>query len=154
MMITAMIANKQPEPEEPKCTLIVCSPALIGQWERELELHAEPKTFKRINRHHSSTRYSGKGAIDDMEKADVILTTYSEVVRSYPKCPLPPEMKNNEEIENWWAQEWDDGRDLLHRVHFYRVVLDEAQAIKNHASQTSVACRGLMAKHRWAISGE
>ena len=28
----------------------------------------------------------------------------------------------------------------------------EAQVIKNHRSQTSIACRGLMAKHRWAIS--
>jgi SNF2 family DNA or RNA helicase len=31
--------------------------------------------------------------------------------------------------------------------------LDEAQAIKNHKSHTSIACRGLIATHRWAISG-
>ena len=29
----------------------------------------------------------------------------------------------------------------------------EAQTIKNHASQTSIACRALMAEHRWALSG-
>jgi len=29
----------------------------------------------------------------------------------------------------------------------------EAQAIKNHLSQTSIACRALMARFRWAISG-
>jgi len=32
-------------------------------------------------------------------------------------------------------------------------VLDEAQAIKNHKSLTSLACRALSAKHNWAISG-
>jgi SNF2 family DNA or RNA helicase len=31
--------------------------------------------------------------------------------------------------------------------------LDEAQAIKNYKSHTSVACRGLEARHRWALSG-
>ncbi|KAK3062188.1 hypothetical protein LTS18_004636, partial [Coniosporium uncinatum] len=33
------------------------------------------------------------------------------------------------------------------------VVLDEAQAIKNHKSATSRSCRQLDAKHRWALSG-
>jgi len=33
------------------------------------------------------------------------------------------------------------------------VVLDEASAIKNHKSHTSLACRALEAKHHWAISG-
>lgn len=32
-------------------------------------------------------------------------------------------------------------------------MLDEAQAIKNHLSRTSIACRALMADHRWALSG-
>lgn len=31
--------------------------------------------------------------------------------------------------------------------------MDEAQAIKNHLSRTSMACRALMAKHKWALSG-
>ena len=33
------------------------------------------------------------------------------------------------------------------------MVLDEAQAIKNRTSLTSMACRGLVVKHRWAMSG-
>ena len=33
MMIACMLANRQTDPEEPKCTLVVCSPALIGQCE-------------------------------------------------------------------------------------------------------------------------
>lgn len=42
---------------------------------------------------------------------------------------------------------------MLHRVCFYRIVLDEAQAIKTYNSQISIACRGLIGKHRWALTG-
>jgi len=36
---------------------------------------------------------------------------------------------------------------------FYRVILDEAHMIKNHMSRTSIACRALIGKLRWVISG-
>jgi SNF2 family DNA or RNA helicase len=53
----------------------------------------------------------------------------------------------------YWKDLWDNERGPLFRVKFLRVVLDEAAAIKNHLSQTSVACRSLEAFHYWAISG-
>ena len=153
MMIANIIANRPKHVNEPKCTLIVCSPALMTQWERELQTHGSDGIFKRMSRHHAHTRFSGPGAERDMENADVILTTYGEVVRSYPKCQVPKELKTAAEQEAWWLREWEENRDLLHRAVFYRIVLDEAQVIKNHASQTSIACRALMARHRWAMSG-
>ena len=152
-MIATMISNRQTDREMPRCTLIVCSPALMRQWELELESHAESDIFPRIMRHHAGAKVQGKGAEQDLEGADIVLTTYGEVVRSYPSCDLPKHLKTLTEKEEWWSKEWEEKRDLLHRAHFYRVVLDEAQVIKNHTSQTSIACRALMAKHRWAISG-
>lgn len=41
MMIACMLANRQTDPEEPKCTLIVCSPALIGQCESWRHTYAD-----------------------------------------------------------------------------------------------------------------
>jgi len=38
-------------------------------------------------------------------------------------------------------------------VPFYRVVLDEAQTIKNHESRTSKACRLVTAKYKWILTG-
>ena len=52
----------------------------------------------------------------------------------------------------WWDENYEGLRGVLHQVHWYRVVLDEAQAIKNRDTQTSIACRGLMAKYRWTVS--
>ncbi|CAH2036333.1 unnamed protein product [Thlaspi arvense] len=41
----------------------------------------------------------------------------------------------------------------LARVGWFRVVLDEAQTIKNHRTQVARACCGLRAKRRWCLSG-
>jgi len=43
--------------------------------------------------------------------------------------------------------------DLLREVHWGAIILDEAQAIKNPASQNSVTARGFIAKHRLALTG-
>ncbi|KAL9127399.1 MAG: hypothetical protein Q9217_003717 [Psora testacea] len=151
--IAAMLANRQTDPDLPTCTLVVCSPSLMSQWEHELEKHVDPTVFRRIVPHHGKSHYSGKGAEYEMEKADIILTTYGEVLRSYPKCLIPKDIREPEKKRLHWMSQWEKTRGLLHRAHFYRVVLDEAQAIKNHTSQTSIACRAVMARHRWAISG-
>lgn len=82
-----------------------------------------------------------------------LITPTSKVVKSYPKYKPPKEIVIPEMKEAWWTKAYEENRDLLHRIHFYRVVLDEAQAIKNHGSHTSKACRALMCKHRWALSG-
>ncbi|XP_020591599.1 helicase-like transcription factor CHR28 isoform X2 [Phalaenopsis equestris] len=41
----------------------------------------------------------------------------------------------------------------LARVRWFRVILDEAQTIKNHRTQVARACCGLRAKRRWCLSG-
>ncbi|KAJ6728636.1 TRANSCRIPTION TERMINATION FACTOR 2-RELATED [Salix koriyanagi] len=41
----------------------------------------------------------------------------------------------------------------LAKVAWFRVVLDEAQSIKNHRTQAARACWGLRAKRRWCLSG-
>ena len=153
-VITTMVAHRQRELDRPKCTLVVCAPALLHQWDAEIKKHSDyQKVLRRIVRHHGSNHFSGTDAESDMERADVILTTYGEVVKSYPHCLLPKDLEGEDEKHARWKLHWENSRGLLHRAFFYRVVLDEAHCIKNHNSQTSVACRALMARHRWAVSG-
>ncbi len=40
--------------------------------EAELELHVDTNVFKRVVRHHAHTKYSGKGAEVEMERADIM----------------------------------------------------------------------------------
>jgi SNF2 family DNA or RNA helicase len=60
----------------------------------------------------------------------------------------------SDEAENlWWREHFISNRGLLHQIHFHRLVLDEAQAIKNPKSAISRACRTLRATHRWLMTG-
>ncbi|KAF9623988.1 hypothetical protein IFM89_007686 [Coptis chinensis] len=45
------------------------------------------------------------------------------------------------------------GSGTLAKVGWLRVILDEAQTIKNHRTQVARACCGLRAKRRWCLSG-
>ena len=153
MTIACMISNSSMGSTS-RCTLIVCTPALITQWESEIRKHTESGVFPNVLKYHARefSRIYGD-AEDRVQKADVVITSYQEVLKSYPRFQPPKEMMLLKEKEAWWAQAYEKNRAILHRVHFHRIVLDEAQIIKNHLSQISVACRGLMGKHRWAISG-
>jgi SNF2 family DNA or RNA helicase len=154
MTIATILANP-PRPEDSKCTLIVCTPALLTQWMDELASHVESGFLPQVVRYQASTGKItfGKKCEYTLSNANVVLTTYQEVLRSYPKYNPPKNLVTDEEKKAWWKTVHEGKRDLLHQIHFFRVVLDEAQAIKNCKSQTSIACRALMAKHRWALSG-
>lgn len=67
------------------------------------------------------------------------VTTYYEVMRSYPAIKPPPELKSFEEKETWWRNEFELNRAILHRIYFRRIVLDEAAIMKNYAGRTSMA---------------
>ncbi|KAG7005506.1 DNA replication licensing factor mcm6 [Physcia stellaris] len=151
--IAAMVANRPDSGGGTRCTLIVAAPALVTQWISELEKHVQSDLFPIIIRHSASTRVGGPSTLTVLQQADIVLTTYQELVSSYPKCEPPPEIETLEDKKQWWHHLWDKDRGPLHRVFFHRIILDEAQAIKNHMSQTSIACRAVMARHRWALSG-
>ncbi len=155
MTIACMISNPPTPDSTSRCTLIVCTPALVTQWESELRKHSEPEVFRRMLKYHGKefSRIYGRSAEGVIQNADVVFTSYQEVLKSYPRFRPPKEIVLSEKKREWWTEEYEKNRDILHRVHFHRIVLDEAQIIKNHLSQISIACRGLMGKHRWAISG-
>lgn len=151
-VITTMLVHRQPDFERPKSTLIVCTPALLHQWQSELAKHADESSFGTIVEYTGPNGFK-KGGIEMLEQADVVLTTYAKLVKSYPRCILPTNVKTKAEKWAYWKTYWEENRSVLHRAHFYRVVLDEAHAIKNHLSQTSIACRAIMARHRWGLTG-
>lgn len=153
MMIITMVTNPPSRTDKAKSTLIVCSASLMLQWKRELANHANKKMFPTIIIYHGKSQIEGEGLERVLEEADVVLTTYGQVVRSFPLHQPPEHLETPEERGAWKERHWGDQRGILHKTHFHRVVLDEAQVIKNHKSHTSLACQALMAHYRWAISG-
>lgn len=152
VMMLANIVNGRPTPGRgPRSTLIVASPNLLTQWASEIEAHTDCNLS--VLRYCSGNRIDANNKEAILQQSDIILTTYHEIMKSYPKNEPPVECMTAEQKIAWWKAQFEERRGILHRMQFFRVVLDEAQAIKNHLSQTSIACRALMAKHKWALSG-
>ncbi|KAF2723789.1 hypothetical protein K431DRAFT_218858 [Polychaeton citri CBS 116435] len=160
MMLANIVAGRPRDKEVPKTTLVVASPALIRQWKEEIIKHCRTRQ-ESVNGVGRTLTYRSKDfkhlGLDEAEKAirksDIVLTTYQEIIKSYPKAPIPPELVTAGQKDKWWQEHFIKNRDALHRVRFHRIVLDEAQAIKNHTGLTSMACRSVNAAHHWAISG-
>lgn len=161
IQMIANIINGKPKPGQPRTTLIVASPALISQW------HAEILKFtqtRKENRKHGiervvQHRYGYKQGGDDeairkaIMESDICLTTYTEVMKSYPKAIFPVELTTDRQKSEWWREYFQENKGVFHDMKFLRVVLDEAQAIKNHTTHSSMACRALKSEYYWAISG-
>jgi SNF2 family DNA or RNA helicase len=104
-------------------TLLMCPMSLVGNWQREAAKFA-PQL--RVYAHHGRERLNGAALADRLAETDMVVTTYATAIR---------------DIDDLSGHEWQ------------RVVLDEAQAIKNSLSQSAKAVRRLRAKQRIALTG-
>ena len=104
-------------------TLIVAPVSVVGNWRREFE-----RFFPglRVRVHHGSRRLEGDEFIQDAISCDVMITSYSLLDRD---C------------------------DALASVHWRRVVLDEAQNIKNPVTAMARAAQRLDTFSRLALTG-
>jgi SNF2 family DNA or RNA helicase len=60
--------------------------------------------------------------------------------------------KNKNGYEAWWKKALAT-LGPLHDIDWFRVVLDESQAIKNNNARTSMACQNLKSVYRWCLTG-
>ncbi len=104
-------------------TLLLCPMSLVGNWQREAAKFAPGL---RVYAHHGGARLCGEALRERLADTDLIVTTYATATR---------------DIEELAGYEW------------HRVVLDEAQAVKNSLSQGAKAVRRLSAGHRIALTG-
>jgi superfamily II DNA or RNA helicase len=103
--------------------LVIAPPAVVGNWAAEAAKFA-PELAVVV--HHGASRAEPDELPKVVGKADVVITTYGTAVR---------------DVEALEGIEWD------------RVVLDEAQAIKNAGNETSQQLRRIPARCRLALTG-
>ncbi len=103
--------------------LVIAPPAVVGNWAAEAARFVPDLN---VLVHHGPNRAGGAEVAEAVEAVDLVITTYGTAVRDIAEL---------EEIE------WD------------KVVLDEAQAIKNPASDTAQQLRRLSARTRVALTG-
>ncbi len=126
VQLLALLAHERtglPEGHALGPTLVVAPMSVVENWVRETRRFA-PKL--RTHVHHGALRPQGDAFADAATTADVTFTTYALAHRD---------------------------RESLGLVKWRRVVLDEAQNVKNAASKQSQAVRALAAPRRIALTG-
>jgi superfamily II DNA or RNA helicase len=103
--------------------LVIAPPAVVGNWAAEAERFTPGL---RVVVHHGASRASAEELEAEVAGADVVITTYGTAVR---------------DVDALEQHDWD------------RLVLDEAQAIKNHTNETSQVLRRIDARTRLALTG-
>ena len=98
--------------------------------------------------------HNRKATTDDLLKYDVVLTTYGTIAAELKRLEKYEEENSDRNVDP------NDGTlaakcPLLHprKAKFYRVILDEAQCIKNQQTRTAKACFKLRATYRWCLTG-
>ena len=107
----------------PGPTLLICPLSVVGNWRREAARFVPGLD---VYIHHGPDRLDGDALAERMAVADLAITTFALAAR--------------------------DG-ERLGEVGWHRVVVDEAQAIKNRDTRQSRAIRGLTAPRRIALTG-
>jgi SNF2 family DNA or RNA helicase len=135
-----MLGERSKDPDV-KSTLIIAPLSLIHQWKQEIESKSA-KGSLRVIVHHGPTRVKDFRLF---RRFDVVITTYS-VVGSESQISKMKDRKN---------LALDDLIDpgVLFRHSWYRVVLDEAQNIKNRSTLTARAACLLRSERRLCLSG-
>ncbi|PWY79259.1 hypothetical protein BO70DRAFT_338462 [Aspergillus heteromorphus CBS 117.55] len=149
-----ILDGKPTEPEDPvKTTLIVVPSHLVTHWKDQIIKHCEEQELGDVLVYKSSSRLETLDPVKSLEKYDIIITTYEEVRRSYPRCGFPAEVFDRQKIIDWWETRFDEEAGPLHQIKFLRIILDEGHLIKNHLSSVSIAVRGLTGRFKWVLSG-
>ncbi|KAK7061245.1 ATP-dependent helicase rhp16 [Favolaschia claudopus] len=120
-----------------KPNLVVAPTVAIMQWKNEIAAHTEGL---KVLVWHGSGRESNP---DELSKYDVVLTTYSVLESSFRKQELGFKRKGHLVKE----------KSPLHKVHWNRIILDEAHNIKERSTNTAKAAFELKATARWCLSG-
>ncbi len=107
----------------PGPTLVICPTSVVGNWQREAERFTPGLT---VYVHHGATRARASRLTERIEAVDLVITTYALAERD---------------------------RSALSQIEFARVVLDEAQNVKNPEAKQTKAVRALRAAGRIALSG-
>jgi len=103
--------------------LVIAPPAVVGNWANEA---ARFVPDLKVVVHHGANRADTSEVAHDAAGADVVLTTYGTALRDV---------------------------DALAAIPWSRLVLDEAQVIKNPASETAQQLRRLEARTRVVLTG-
>lgn len=155
--IALMMANKSSD-ENCKTNLVVAPVSLLRQWAAEVESKLKPTVKVKIGIFHGNEKKFMK-TFKLMKKFDVVMVSYATLSSEYKK-------HYKDVLEDFKVSRHQDaipnrgsgGKDYTSPFfstdsNFYRIILDEAQNIKNKLSIASRASSLLHSTYRLCLSG-
>ena len=147
-MLSLLVTRKS---DDPRCktTLIVAPVALLRQWKQEIQ--QKIKTGRHaltVFTHHGASK---KKNFRDLQHYDIVITTYGSLASEVKKLEKYTLRKKHDPD----ARPTDAERCALidPDAFWYRVILDEAQCIKNRSTQTAKGACMVSAKYRFCMTG-
>lgn len=111
-----------------RATLLICPLSTMTNWKEQIKEHFPDGTSTlKWTRYHGTERYNFSPK--DLADHDIVITTYHIV-----------------------AKDVMEGNRALPRINWFRIVLDEAHAIRNPTQQSKATC-ALHGQRRWAVTG-
>ena len=126
IQLLALMSHERETADDPSTigpTLLVVPTSVVGNWQHEAERFCP---HLKVLIQHGADRSTGDAFIADATESDLVITTYSLAHRD---------------------------RDSMAAVPWRRVVLDEAQSIKNPGTKQAQAVRSIEAGRRVALTG-
>ncbi|TLS22244.1 uncharacterized protein PpBr36_09774 [Pyricularia pennisetigena] len=147
--LSLMVSRPSPN-SDVKTNLIIGPVALIKQWEAEIANKLKPDKGMSVFLLHGSH----KKPYSELCKFDVVMTTYGTLASEFKRMELyklqfkktPEEYAEDTTLQKKCP--------LLHsKSRFWRIILDEAQCVKNENTQAAKAVSVLRSEHRWCLTG-
>ena len=123
-LLALLLHERALHEEKPAPVLLIVPMSTLDNWEQEAKRFA-PQL--KLHLHHGSGRIAGQDFLDVAKRVDIVLTTYSLAFRD---------------------------EDLFTEVDWGRIVLDEAQNIKNIEAKQTKAVRNIARKSMTCVAGQ
>ncbi|KAJ5814609.1 hypothetical protein N7474_006386 [Penicillium riverlandense] len=147
----ALIASRPFTDPDRRPTLILAPKALLEQWKAEIGRHVKPgKDQLSVFIFHNLTRHV---PWRELKSHDVVITTFGTLVANF-KSILQAEKASEEGKDPSIVRQLREQSSLFGpSSKWHRIIVDEAQNIKNPRSKSSKACCRLDATYRWCLTG-
>ncbi|KAH7335005.1 SNF2 family N-terminal domain-containing protein [Rhizoctonia solani] len=168
MQTIALIVKNPPEKRNPrKSTLVVAPAALLDQWKEEILSRTDEGLFK-VRIHHGKDKLRSAA---EVKKYDIVITTFQTLTNEFPSDEIDMRKKKAEKkkkkakqgtldhfiiddsSDEGMAKKKASGHGPLALTKWYRVVIDEAQNIRNRSTRSSRVMAMLDSEYRWALTG-
>ncbi|KAK4069108.1 hypothetical protein Trihar35433_5687 [Trichoderma harzianum] len=152
--LACIAANRLPKKDRLKsaqATLVVVpNRKVANQWLEEAKKHWHEEASSCV------TIYTQKSdhVLKQYEKQWIVLATYGQVRNSLPDAKIMDSLHDlYADDRDTLRREFKKKAQLLLRIKWFRVILDEGHGITRWNGRTLEACTRIQAKHRWVLSG-